>query len=67
MEISRLKPIEALRYLMAGRGMSASDLGRVLGNRELGAAILRGDRQLSKGNIVKLSKHLAVSAGLFLV
>jgi HTH-type transcriptional regulator/antitoxin HigA len=66
MEVRNLSPIEVLRYLVEGREMSASDLGRVLGNRELGAAILRGDRQLSKANIIKLSKHFAVSPALFL-
>ena len=66
MEVSNLNPIETLRYLMEGRDMSASDLGRVLGNRELGAAILRGDRKLSKSNILKLGKHFAVSPALFL-
>jgi HTH-type transcriptional regulator / antitoxin HigA len=65
-DISSLDPIEVLRFLMDAREMSASDLGRVLGNRELGAAILRGDRQLSKAHIVKLSKHFAVSPALFL-
>jgi antitoxin component HigA of HigAB toxin-antitoxin module len=66
-DVSKLSAIEVLRFLMDGREMSASDLGRVLGNRELGAAILRGDRQLSKANIIRLSKHFAVSPALFLV
>src|SRR5439155_20697527 len=51
--------IDVLKFLMEGREMSASDLGRLLGNRELGAAILRGDRQLSKANILKLAEHFA--------
>ena len=51
---------------MEGHDMSASDLGRLLGNRELGPAILRGDRQLSKKHIQILSKHFAVSSDLFL-
>jgi HTH-type transcriptional regulator / antitoxin HigA len=61
-----LDPIDLLRSLMEARGMSASDLGRLLGNRSLGAAILRGERQLSKANIVILSKHFAVGPQLFL-
>jgi len=65
-EASNLPPIEVLRYLMEGHDMSASDLGRLLGNRELGPAILRGDRQLSKKHIQILSKHFAVSSDLFL-
>ena len=58
--------LDVLKFLMEGRAMSASDLGRLLGNRELGAAILRGNRQLSKANILKLAEHFAVSPALFL-
>lgn len=65
-ETADLAPIEVLRFLMEGHDMSASDLGRLLGNRELGPAILRGDRQLSKTHIQVLSKRFAVSSDLFL-
>ena len=58
--------IDVLKTLMQGHDMSASDLGRLLGNRELGAAILRGDRQLSKAHMIKLAEHFAVSPALFL-
>ena len=58
--------IDVLKTLMEGHDMSASDLGRLLGNRELGAAILRGDRQLSKAHMIKLAEHFAVSPALFL-
>jgi HTH-type transcriptional regulator/antitoxin HigA len=58
--------IDILRDLMAGHEMSASDLGRLLGERSLGAAILRGDRQLSKGHVKTLSAHFKVDPGLFL-
>src|SRR4051794_1166533 len=61
-----LDPLDLLRSLMEARDMSASDLGRLLGNRSLGAAILRGDRQLSKSNIMSLCKHFAVGPELFL-
>jgi HTH-type transcriptional regulator / antitoxin HigA len=65
-ETRDLDPIASLRFLMGARGMSASQLGRVLGNRSLGAAILRGDRQLSKSNILALCRHFAVGPELFL-
>jgi HTH-type transcriptional regulator / antitoxin HigA len=58
--------IEALRYLLAQANLTASDLGRLLGNRQLGAAILRRQRQLSKAHVVKLAKHFRVSTDLFL-
>jgi antitoxin component HigA of HigAB toxin-antitoxin module len=66
LDTSSVTPMDALRSLMEGHDMSASDLGRLLGNRELGAAILRGDRQLSKKHITILAKHFAVSTDLFL-
>ena len=65
-QASDLSPIDLLRYLMEGHDMSASNLGRLLGNRELGPAILRGDRQLSKKHIQILSKRFAVGTDLFL-
>jgi len=65
-DTSELDPIDTLKYLMDGREMTASDLGRLLGHRELGAAILRGDRQLSKSHILTLSKYFGVGAGVFL-
>ena len=58
--------VDALRFLLDQNGMSGGDLGRLLGNRQLGNAILRGDRQLSKGHIRTLADHFAVSADLFL-
>ena len=58
--------VEALRYLAEQTGMSGSDLGRLLGNRQLGSAILRGDRQISKANAKRLGEHFRVDAGLFL-
>lgn len=58
--------IEALQYLLDEHQMTASDLGRLLGSRQLGAAILRRDRQLSKSQIVKLCDHFKVSADLLL-
>jgi HTH-type transcriptional regulator / antitoxin HigA len=63
---AEVDPIEVLKELMAGHDMSASDLGRLLGERSLGAAILRGDRQLSKAHMKLLGAHFKVSPGLFL-
>jgi HTH-type transcriptional regulator/antitoxin HigA len=63
---SRITPLDALKALLAGHGMTASDLGRLLGNRTLGAAILGGRRNLSKAHIKKLAEHFKVDPGLFL-
>jgi HTH-type transcriptional regulator/antitoxin HigA len=66
LEESSMTPIEALRFLLQENGMSGSDLGRLLGNRTLGSAILRGDRRLSKAHIRTLADHFKVAPGLFL-
>jgi len=59
-------PLQTLQNMMEERGMTASDLGRLLGNRALGSAILRGQRQLSKFHIRTLADHFRVGADLFL-
>lgn len=59
-------PVEVLRNMLQERGMNASDLGRLLGNRGLGSAILRGERQLSKAHIRVLADHFKVSTDLFI-
>jgi HTH-type transcriptional regulator/antitoxin HigA len=64
-ESAESDPIGRLKRLMANREMTASDLGRVLGNRSLGPAILRGDRTISKANAVKLGTFFKMSPTAF--
>ena len=64
--LDAITAIDSLKFLLGQHGMSGGDLGRLLGNRQLGSAILRGDRQLSKAHIRTLADHFAVSADLFL-
>ncbi len=59
-------PLQRLGRMLEEQGMNASDLGRLLGNRALGSAILRGQRQLSKTHIRLLSDHFKVGADLFI-
>jgi antitoxin component HigA of HigAB toxin-antitoxin module len=55
-----------LKHLLEESGMSAADLSRLLGgSRNLGAMILRGDRNLTVAHIRKLSSHFRVSPELF--
>jgi HTH-type transcriptional regulator/antitoxin HigA len=61
-----LDPIDTLKYLMEGRGMSESDLGRLLGERSLGNALLNGRRDLSKAHIQRLCAYFSVGPALFL-
>ena len=59
--------LESLKYLLEENGMSAADLSRILGtSRNLGAMILRGERQLTLAHVRTLAKRFSVSADLFL-
>jgi antitoxin component HigA of HigAB toxin-antitoxin module len=56
-----------LKHLLEESGMSAADLSRLLGgSRNLGAMILRGDRNLTVAHIRKLSSHFRVSPELLI-
>ena len=61
-----LDPIGTLEFLMEQHGMNASDLGRLLGQRQLGPKILNGDRDLSKAHIQTLAARFKVSPDVFL-
>jgi HTH-type transcriptional regulator / antitoxin HigA len=65
-DLSHLTGLDLLKSLLEENSMNASDLGRLLGNRQLGSAVLRGNRQLSKTHIRKLCERFRVSADLFL-
>lgn len=62
----RMKPLQALKYLMQQSEMSDSQLGELLGNRPLASLILHAHRSLSKTHIRRLSEHFKVEPGLFL-
>lgn len=64
-EMSKHSPQEILAFLVAENQMSGSDLGRILGNRTLGPAIISGRRSLSKTHIKKLAEYFSVSPALF--
>jgi HTH-type transcriptional regulator/antitoxin HigA len=66
LDLSAAGPLDVLRELMAANDMNASDLGRLLGERSLGAKLLSGSRDLSKSHIRALASHFGVSAELFL-
>ncbi len=58
---------ERLQHLLDEAGGSAADLSRLLGvSRNLGAMILRGDRNLTLAHVRKLSDHFGVSPELFI-
>jgi hypothetical protein len=59
-------PLQRLQYLAEQAGLSASDLGRLLGNRGMGSLLLTGKRGLSKTHIRTLAQHFKVRADYFL-
>ena len=61
-----MTPLERLCYVVGQAGMSASDLGRLLGNRGLGSQLLTGRRELSKAHIRILAGHFKLSAAYFI-
>jgi HTH-type transcriptional regulator/antitoxin HigA len=66
LEQVEMTPLERLQYVVEQAGMSASDLGRLLGNRGLGSLLLTGKRELSKTHIRALAEHFKLSAGYFI-
>lgn len=65
-DTSHITPREILGYLCEQNDMTASALGRLLGNRSIGSKLLRGERELSKAHIRTLCDRFKVSADLFL-
>jgi HTH-type transcriptional regulator/antitoxin HigA len=59
-------PRQRLKYLVQQAGLSASDLGRLVGNRGMGSLLLNGKRGLSKAHIRILAGHFKVRADYFL-
>lgn len=55
-----------LNHLMDANDMNASDLGRLLGHRELGSKILRGEREISKSHAASLGEHFGLPPETFL-
>jgi HTH-type transcriptional regulator/antitoxin HigA len=65
-DVSGIQPLDLLKSLLKDHDMTASDWGRLLGSRELGSKILRGTRQLSKANILKLAERFKLSPAAFM-
>ena len=62
-----IKGIEALKFLLEENGLTAVDLGDLIGvNRSVAYRILKGARNLTADHIKNLAARFAVSADLFL-
>jgi len=66
MRHTRRDPIGNLNFLVEANGLSRSDLGRILGQRQLGSKILNRTRNLSKTHIRTLAKYFSVEPSLFI-
>ena len=65
-EVASVTGLDVLNHLMEANDMSASDLGRMLGQRELGSKILRGEREISKSHAKALGGHFGLPPETFL-
>jgi HTH-type transcriptional regulator/antitoxin HigA len=63
---SKATPAEHLADLAERHGLTASDIGNLLGNRSLGSKLMRGEREPSKAHALKLAERFNVSPALFL-
>lgn len=63
--IPEATPVEVLRALMEANGLRQKDLAPILGTESIVSEILRGKRELNKGQIEKLSKRFRVSPAVF--
>ena len=67
-EPAPVRGIESRKLLLKETGLSADDLGTIIGvDRSIAYRILKGSRNLTAEHIKKLSSRFAVSADLFLV
>lgn len=64
-DTQKLDPIETLTLLMRQQNLTASDLGRILGNRSLGTKIMNRTRRLSQSNIAALCQYFVVGPQVF--
>jgi HTH-type transcriptional regulator / antitoxin HigA len=63
--ISEASPVEVLRALMEANELRQKDLAPILGTESIVSEILRGKRELNKGQIEKLSKRFRISPAVF--
>lgn len=62
---SNLTPQDVVDFVLQQRGMTRADLAPLMGGRSRVSDFFNGKRELSKGQIEALRKHLRLSADLF--
>ena len=62
----KIRGVDVLKHLLDERGLTAADLSRLLdASRNVGAMILRGERNLTLAHVRKLAAYFKVGAELF--
>ncbi len=63
----KVSGVDVLKHLLAEHDLAAADVSRILGgSRNLGAMILRGERNLTLPHIRKLAAHFKLDAAAFI-
>lgn len=63
--LPRANPAQTLEFLMEERGLRQRDLVDIFGARSTVSQVLSGKRELTKGQIAKLSQYFQVSPEIF--
>ena len=65
-DTSDVTPLDLLSDLMEQRGMSVSDLGRVIGSQPAASMIVNAKRRISRSQAKAIAAHFGIDAGAFL-
>lgn len=62
----KVSGLDLLKHLAEENNLSGSDIGRILGQRELGAKVLGGIRKISREHARALGEHFGLPGEIFL-
>lgn len=65
-QVQCLGGLDLLKHLLEANDMNASDLGRILGQREVGSKVLRGERHISRSHAKMLGETFGLPTEIFL-
>jgi HTH-type transcriptional regulator/antitoxin HigA len=66
LNLSHLKPLDNLKFLLAQSNMNVTALGKIIGSQGTASEVLNGDRSISKAMAHKLGKYFKLDYRLFL-
>ncbi len=58
--------LDVLKAMVEEHGLSGSDVGRIVGHRELGSKLLKGDRRISREHARAFGKRFGLPPEIFL-